>query len=215
MGNHGRRIRLDRLVQDTSKRLEQAQGSQIYLSVRLSRSNKEKACNACRNLQRNRNRAQSSRNKRLKPSAVRNRETITAERDDLKESRVKLWRALSLILALFPSFSLCFFSPCAQNFTVFYAAISDVNALGATARNAPPGFVLGSFAKSKLLIIYFQSPLIVLSNIRLILLSQVEAVVMRWLKSTIANAVFFISSGFFIYQVLPATACFVLLLLPS
>lgn len=28
-------------------------------------------------------------------------ETITAERDDLKESRVKLWRALALLLALF------------------------------------------------------------------------------------------------------------------
>ena len=28
-------------------------------------------------------------------------ETITTERDNLKESRVKLWRALSLILALF------------------------------------------------------------------------------------------------------------------
>lgn len=28
-------------------------------------------------------------------------ETITAERDNLKESRVKLWRALALLLALF------------------------------------------------------------------------------------------------------------------
>lgn len=37
-------------------------------------------------------------------------ETITAERDELKESRFKLWRALSLLLALFfPLLALLFF----------------------------------------------------------------------------------------------------------
>ena len=37
-------------------------------------------------------------------------ETITAERDNLKETRFKLWRALSLLLALFlPLLALLFF----------------------------------------------------------------------------------------------------------
>ena len=98
---------LDQVVQDTASVSEQAQDLADILSV-APEPIKKKAVTLAESAKKAEQSAIVAEEKVEALAVVA--ETITTERDDLKESRVKLWRALSLILALFlPLLALLFF----------------------------------------------------------------------------------------------------------
>lgn len=98
---------LDQVVQDTASVSEQAQDLADLLSV-APEPIRQKAVTLAESAKKAEQSAIIAEEKVEALAIVT--ETITAERDNLKESRVKLWRALTLILALFlPLLVLLFF----------------------------------------------------------------------------------------------------------
>jgi len=89
---------LDAVVQDTASVSEQAADLADLLSV-APEPIKQKAVTLAESAKKAEQSAIIAEEKVEAIAVVT--ETITAERDNLKESRVKLWRALALLLALF------------------------------------------------------------------------------------------------------------------
>ena len=89
---------INQVVKDTASVCEQAQDLADLLSV-APEPIKQKAVTLAKSAKKAEQSAIIAEEKVEALAVVT--ETITTERDDLKESRVKLWRALSLILALF------------------------------------------------------------------------------------------------------------------
>jgi len=89
---------LTAVVQDTASVSEQAQDLADLLSV-APEPIKQKAVTLAESAKKAEQSAIIAEEK--VEALVVSTETIAAERDDLKESRVKLWRALALLLALF------------------------------------------------------------------------------------------------------------------
>ena len=89
---------INQVVKDTASVSEQAQDLADILSVAPEQI-KQKAVTLAKSAKKAEQSAIIAEEKVEALAVVT--ETITTERDDLKESRVKLWRALSLILALF------------------------------------------------------------------------------------------------------------------
>jgi hypothetical protein len=89
---------LDQVVKDTASVSEQAQDLADILSV-APEPIKQKAVTLAESAKKAEQSAIIAEQKVEALASVT--ETITAERDDLKEARFKLWRALTLLLALF------------------------------------------------------------------------------------------------------------------